>query len=227
MGPTRETRRCVALILSSEFFSDLSREFGWILEELRALARRWFTARRERGEKSKITPEALSFPSTRRGDNVPPLRFVDGWATDAARRKIERNKKNARPGDGRGRRFGGQGGGKSEKSLDSRRGSINFIFIIDDCVSLSLFFLSLFFRHHLFGICYRASSMQPMIIITVLRLCASEWFVRQSLIVFPFLFTPFVHPSYASTLCAPRETGFRKRNKHEYSKRNTYLKYIN
>jgi len=90
-----------------------------------------------RDEKSKITPEALPFPSTRRRDNAPPLRFVDGWATDAARRKIERNKKNARRGDGR-ERFGW----KSEKSLDSRGGSINFIFIIGDCVSFSLFFSS-------------------------------------------------------------------------------------
>lgn len=52
-------------------------------------------------KKSKITPEALPFPSTLRRVNAPPLRFVDGWATDASRRKIERNKKSARWGRSR------------------------------------------------------------------------------------------------------------------------------
>lgn len=65
--------------------------------------------------------------------------------------------------------------GKSEKSLDSRRGSINFIFIIDDCVSLLLSsFLFLILPSSLRDLLSGVDSMQPMIIITVLRLCTLE-----------------------------------------------------
>lgn len=135
-GPTGETR-LDAFILSSEFFP-LPRGFGWILEELRAPARRWFTARRERGEKSKITPEALPFPPTRRRDNVPPLRFVDGWATDAARRKIERNKKNAR----RGPRTTIRGEKAKNRSILSPRQHQFYFYYRRSCLSFSLSFSS-------------------------------------------------------------------------------------
>jgi len=90
------------------------------------------------GEKSKITPEALPFPSTRRRDNAPPPRFVDGWATDAARRKIERNKKNAR----RGMATDDDSGEKAKnRSIFAEAASI--LFLLSTIVSLFLFFFFL------------------------------------------------------------------------------------
>lgn len=109
-----------------------------------------------------------------------------------ARRKIERNKRK---------------GARRETSRDSRKiaknrailRGVNFIFIIGDCLCA---------RYLLFGIFYRVSSMQPVIIITVLRLYARAFrtfrrteldcFFSSSSKSFVFLRARFIYEFFAS-----------------------------
>lgn len=164
-----------------------------------------------RGEKSKITPEALPFPSTRRRDNAPPLRFVDGWATDAARRKIERNKKNARRGDGR-ERFGRK---KRKIARFSPRQHQFYFYYRRLCVflffSLSLFLSLPAITSSGFVIGRRRCNRLLLFSVYARSNDSSDraWLFFRSSSPLSYTFRTFA-------LCASRETGFQNLNKREY-----------
>lgn len=127
------------------------------------IARPSATADLRRGENGrKVKNNAGSFTAFPSAcQRAPPLRSVDGWATDATRRKIERSKKE------RATREDAVNDdlGKSEKNRPILAEAASILFLLSAIVSPPT-------TLSLFGICYRTSSMQPVIIITVLRLYA-------------------------------------------------------